>query len=130
VKVALVACCSKKLDHPAAAEDLYRSPLFRLSAAQAKRFGNWAILSAKHGLVMPKRVLAPYDTALSDMSPRERAAWAERTRSQIVAAWPAAEFVVFAGALYRTALEGLDYSDPLAGLGIGRRLKALKSWTG
>jgi hypothetical protein len=35
-------------------------------------------------------------------------------------------FIVFAGELYRQALNGLTYEKPLEGLGIGRQLQWLK----
>ena len=64
----LVACCGPKLDHAAPARDLYTSDLFTKSRAYAERNGcGWAILSAKHGIVLPDEVIAPYDVTLKTM---------------------------------------------------------------
>ena len=50
----LVACVKEKLAAPAAARDLYVSPLFKKEREYAERAGlPWFILSAEHGLVAP-----------------------------------------------------------------------------
>lgn len=129
VRVGLVGCCSRKLDVPAPAERLYRSPLFVLCAAYARRHcDTWAILSAKHGLVRPLDLVEPYDLALSSLSAGERAAWADRVHFAL-RDWAAelgrVRFVALAGATYRRALDRLPHEAPLARLGIGEQLAAL-----
>lgn len=63
----VIPCGAHKLDHPAAARDLYTGPMFRhtLTAAQANAEHDTQarilILSAKHGLITLDTVLAPYD---------------------------------------------------------------------
>jgi hypothetical protein len=58
----LVACCGPKLDHAAEARDIYVSDLFKKARAFAERQGgDWLILSAKHGVIDPTRVIEPYD---------------------------------------------------------------------
>lgn len=68
----VVPCGREKLDRPAAARDLYRGQMFRQTldnAEQAARRDSEAlrcparvlILSGKHGLVEPDRVLEPYN---------------------------------------------------------------------
>ena len=65
--IVLISCSKTKLDHPAAARDLYDSPLFRQSRAYAVASGRpWFILSAEHGLVGPDEWLAPYERYLPD----------------------------------------------------------------
>lgn len=151
--VALVGCCAEKLDKAAPAHELYRSPLFRLSLAHAKRMtGEVFVLSALHGLVPLDRVLEPYDLALSEMDEFERAWWRHEVEAQLAellgatldsrldedaagetdAEWflhdPRLRVVLLAGALYRPGgfLEG-KLEEPLEGMGIGARLSYLKS---
>lgn len=62
----LISCGSRKAEHPLPAEELYIGSSFRLAREAAKRDGRpWKILSAKHGIVDPRWVLAPYDHTLS-----------------------------------------------------------------
>lgn len=131
-QVGLVACCAEKRSGACEAQHLYTSPLFVMSARAAASLGEWAILSAKHGLLLPRQVILPYDLALDDMPRRLRELWGAATKKQIRDRWPEdTQFVVFAGALYQEAVRGLPWLDALQGLPIGKRLKALKegSWT-
>lgn len=67
-RVALVGCGKTKLRSAAPAKDLYTGPLFRMARAYAERTCDaWAILSAKHFLVMPDEVIEPYDLRLEDL---------------------------------------------------------------
>ena len=75
----LLGCVKTKLDHRAKARDLYCSPLWRRRRTYAEGSGlPWLILSAKHGLVEPTRVLRPYDMALGDLRAGQRRAWGGR----------------------------------------------------
>ena len=79
--VGLLACGRLKADRPLPARELYVSPLFRAARAYAeRRYGpdRWLILSARHGLVDPETVLAPYDLSLHQLSAAERQAWGDR----------------------------------------------------
>jgi hypothetical protein len=126
--IGLVACCSEKGPTPDRADRLYRSTLFRLSAEYVRRnCPEWGILSALHGLVLPDRVIAPYDLTLADLDRAAREEWARRTRGQLLDRWPGSTFLVLAGEKYRGAVEGLGHLDPLRGLTIGRRLAWLKA---
>jgi hypothetical protein len=131
-RAVLVSCGAKKLDHPAPAADLYTSPLFGNARSYAEASGHpWFILSARHGLVEPGTVLEPYDTTLTDLTPEEREAWASRvTRALYLRGFGGwGVFEVHAGDGYvrplRVALGpiALDIVEPLAGLGIGHRLR-------
>jgi len=126
----LIGCSGAKLDHPAPAGELYRSPLFRASAAWiAPRVEAWAILSAAHGLVFPGVELDPYDRVLT---PADAGQWGHNVARQLERAFPApAELVVLAGRRYvepwarRAGRHGFELVEPLAGLGIGERLRFL-----
>ena len=77
--IRLVGCVKTKLPHPAAARDLYTSPLFRgRRAAIDPRTDIWFVPTAEYGLVKPETVIAPYDLALANMpvsARRDGAAW-------------------------------------------------------
>lgn len=131
MKVGLAACCSEKRAGRREAPFLYCSPLFVLSARAAQTLDEWAILSAKHGLVNPRDELEPYDEALETLRPEEVARWGAKVGVRLRESYPGATFIVFAGKPYQAALAGLDWVDALKGLPIGKRLKALKegTWT-
>jgi hypothetical protein len=128
----LVSCAATKLDHPAPAADVYTSPLFIKARSYAEASGHpWYILSARHGLVEPKTVLEPYDTKPADLTNAEQAAWAGRVARDLFlrgfGGWGV--FEVHAGEGYARPLRvalgpiALDILEPLAGLGIGQRLR-------
>lgn len=75
--IALVACGKAKLDRAAPARDLYIGNLFRAARAhvEAASYDTWYILSAKHHLVHPDTVIAPYDYRLPKRA-SVREAWA------------------------------------------------------
>jgi hypothetical protein len=74
--VALIACSKMKVEDQVAAEDLYSSPLFRMSRSYAERNAHrWFILSAKHGLLHPETITSPYDTTLNGMALAGRREW-------------------------------------------------------
>jgi len=128
--IVLVGCCGPKLGRIAAARDLYRSPLFRLSSTWAQAHGDaWMILSAKYGLIKPDDKLAPYDLALGDRSPQERGRWAVQVQDQVDAlelAQGPSRFTLLAGEAYATWVRPVDsVVQPMAGMMIGRRLQWL-----
>ena len=119
----LVSCCGQKLSTKAKAEDLYQSELFRKSKEWALKNGEgWAILSAKHGLVLPDAQIEPYDLTLNDMPQAERNQWSEKVWKQLCA-YRDRHLVVLAGNKYCEWITP-DFSTerPLAGLGIGQQL--------
>lgn len=129
----LVSCSSKKHHLPQPAQRLYRSQLFRKARGYVWRNGYpWAILSAEHGLVTPDQTIEPYDVTLRSRTKAEREAWSRRVAAQLVAVHgPGAGRVVaiHAGQLYANHLVplleagGWRVQLPLAGLGIGERLR-------
>lgn len=105
----LVGCAYEKLDHPAAACDLYISERFRLARRYAEqRALPWFILSGEHALVRPVDWLAPYDTDLDDMPPEYRSAWGR---------WVVAKLARLYGNLVGAVVEihaPLSYVEPIA----------------
>lgn len=125
MRVGLISCSAGKLDHRAPAAELYTGPIFRAARAwitNRGELGAWAILSAKHGLVLPDQELDPYDVSLSSLSFPELKAWGERTQAQLVARWGRdAIYTVLAGSDYRQATRGLPYVEDVIGCWTRRR---------
>lgn len=128
----LIACCAKKASTPQPAASLYQSQLFRKSVAyaEAKQLP-WAVLSAKHGLLLPNESIAPYDLSLSQLSPSSQRDWAAAIHARLRAEFPnERRFVLLAGQRYiapllASASDDQSFTQPLAGMGIGQRLSWL-----
>ncbi len=131
----LVSCVGKKGNCPVPAKDLYRSTWFKLARAWVEReAAPWFILSAKHGLLDPDAVIAPYDETLNNMSVAARRDWAERVKSQLAKSLPnVEEVVILAGRRYRENIEKhlracfTSVVVPMEGLRIGEQLRWLKN---
>jgi hypothetical protein len=103
----------------------------------------WAVLSARHGVVEPDEVIAPYDTTVGDrrpfggprLSPGEFDTWlyahVQAWRSRYATSTSSPRLVVLAGRAYSRCLvqRGLEFCAPLDGLGIGERLRWLQRQT-
>lgn len=138
INFGLVSCSkAKRPGGPWPARDLYIGQLFRNARAYCEaRFGDgWAILSAKHGLIMPEKVIEAYDVTLADLTPDdELVRWHVKVHLQLhdlvdarAANGLPTMFHVFAGEAYcYPCLEGHAHTRPLRGLGIGEQLHALK----
>jgi hypothetical protein len=130
VTLGFVACCGKKLAHPAPAKKLYQSDLFRKSRAYVEQHcDDWFILSALHGLVHPDKVIEPYDVTLERMSRLDNLVWTADVMIDVAGLRidrGYAECIVLAGSRYRKAFDGIPHKAPLAGLGIGQQLAWLK----
>lgn len=126
----LIACSAAKLDHGAPAAQLYTGQAFKLAMAAAERAGaDVVILSALHGAVDPTQQLQPYNRALAHMNTHQRKVWAGMVAQQLQQ-HQGREIVVLAGKHYAAAVDAFpNVSRPLAGLGIGQQLAALKSLT-
>ena len=77
LKIVFVGCVKGKRHTAMQAKDLYNSRLFderRIWAEDAQ--ARWFIISAKHGLLDPTHVIAPYDETLRGMSRRRQRSWA------------------------------------------------------
>jgi hypothetical protein len=118
----LVACSRAKLGMISPAQDLYCSAWFRLVRLVVQH-EPWAILSAKHGVVMPMRLIEPYDVTLNGQPKAARQAWAVG----VLATVPIAErYRIWGGRDYFEFLAGpLRAELPLKGLGIGQQLSRL-----
>jgi len=131
--VVLISCVSKKLTKKAKAQELYTSSLFKrnLQYSQLLNPDGVYILSAKHGLVSLKKVIAPYNETLNDKNSKEVKEWAERVMSQLAGEVDISKthFIFLAGEKYRKHLlpKLPKYSVPLKGLTIGRQLQRLKA---
>lgn len=131
IRVALVGCGARKRRgrHPAHA--LYIGSLFRAALHHARRTADEVfILSALHGVLELDQVVAHYDARL----PTARdaiARWGRRVESSLRLAHVGLPLhvVVYAGAAYAAPLRAAAQSnawrieEPLAGLGIGQRLR-------
>ncbi len=132
--VIVVLSCTRRKGHEAApAEELYTSEWFRKARAYAEATGGrWFILSAKHGLVEPRQVLAPYEHSLREMPAWRRRCWGRNAAIEIGRRITRPTRVVFlCGSPYREpVLEFLRYCTghpveavaPIEGLGIGQQL--------
>lgn len=132
MNIALVGCVKGKRSEACAAADLYTSPLFVLSRRYAERFDAWAILSARHGLLMPGTQVGPYEETLTTMKAEQVRAWWSMVGRQLREAWPGCgmtwdpTFTCLAGSRYLGCMTGLRYRDPMRRFGIGERLRWLK----
>src|SRR5260221_6686791 len=103
MRIALVACAKSKLKVRSQAKDLYVSPLFSGLRMYAERNAHrWYILSAKHGVLWPNKIIAPYDVTLNRMTKAERVQWASRVNRQLARLLPPRTMVILlAGLKYR-----------------------------
>lgn len=130
--IVLISCVKSKLDHPARAEDLYISTLFRSNLAYARSLKPKAIfiLSAKFGLLSLERVIAPYELTLNKMGETEKKAWARRVLVDLSQKADLNNdlFIILAGENYRKYLmPGIKHVQiPFEGLSFGRQLQELK----
>jgi hypothetical protein len=133
--IVLIACSSTIAVAPCAAQDIYVSPLFRLSLAYAKKLKPDAtyILSALHGLLALDTVIAPYNLTLNTMDAPAIATWSGMVLGQLqqVSDPPEDTYVFLAGKKYCDFLvPNLNtYQLPLKHLTIARRLAFLKANT-
>lgn len=120
----LVACVGQKLSHAAPAKDLYCSRWFALVRAIMDQRGEpWAILSARHGLVMPDAVIEPYNETLGTKSRVAREQWADAVYPLIP---DADRYVIWGGENYFEFLAPMLHAElPLQHLGIGQQLQYL-----
>lgn len=128
MRVALIGCGKLKASAPSPARDLYTSDLFRLQLRYAVAVAERVfILSAKHGLLEPAQVVAPYEHRLQR---GERAGWGRRVAERLAALCPGPLSIVgLAGQEYLEAiplLVGWELVAPLAGMGVGERRRWLK----
>jgi hypothetical protein len=124
----LVGCGAAKADEPRPAKDLYTSTYFGLKRAYAEEHGDeWAILSAKYGLLNPEAEIEPYDLTVDDVDVGE---WGV-TVAEALPDVRDTEVVVLAGPDYAEEIEGTlflygaDVETPTEGMKIGERMEWL-----
>jgi hypothetical protein len=143
-KIVLIACVSQKGDKKTKAKDLYKSQLFRSSLAYAQKLNpeKIFILSALHHLLDLNKEIEPYDVTLSNvpkhkrkpglkiLTSKERRDWGKIVIEQLRKENDLQndEFIFLAGQKYITPIsnEIAHFSNPLQGLGQGKRLQFLK----
>lgn len=132
-KFYLLSCSSKKSASRTKVENLYISPLFKMSLAYAKQFNPAGIfiLSAKHGLLRLDQKISPYNQTLNDMSVHQRREWSIKVFKKLkrVVDLKKDKVIFLAGKNYRKFLinQISNYEIPMKGLGIGKQLNFLKS---
>lgn len=109
MRVGLVGCGAAKLPHPAPARDLYTGSVFTATSRHAATaYDSWRILSAKHHLVHPDQLVAPYDETLNGKRRQLRELWADEVARQVRADIPeGAHLFIHAGRNYWQDLEPL-----------------------
>lgn len=136
----IVGCGKSKLARSAPARELYTGSLFRLARRYAELSGqDWVVLSGGHGVIAPDVIIAPYDQGLPETAAGLQR-WAataalvieQRRGTDRVGLLLGQSVEILAGASYAQPLarelEKLDIesTQPLAGLGTGRRLQRLR----
>ena len=129
----LVGCGKQKASSRARAKDIYTSPFFRYKRQYAERFGDsWFIISAKHHLLHPDKMIEPYDEALNDAGVATKKSWAAIVHKQLCQVInPNDIIIILAGKDYFGHLLPLLGSYkvllPLKGLKQGGQMQWLKS---
>ena len=149
--VVLVGCSKQKRTEEAQAVEMYDpSPLFRKQLAVARqlvRSTRVFIVSAKYGLVRPWKTLLPYEHTIRDKTKEQRVEWADEVIDLLDAfagvrfgeeiketdqSLRALNVVLMMGASYARPLRAAApddwmFTEPLAGMQIGERLRWLNS---
>lgn len=106
--VILVGGGKAQLNEPAAARDLYVSPLFARRRAQAEASGvPWFVVSGRWGLVDPGDFLAPYSFSLAQQTVNYQRAWGRFVAEQLCLAGPVGRgdiVEIYTSAAYAAAL--------------------------
>lgn len=128
----MISCVAAKSPEPQPAKLLYLSDWFKKALAYVQtQGGRFFILSAKHGLIHPDAITAPYEKTLNNMPIGERRKWARQVRQSLEAELgnlEDVELVVLAGRKYREFLD-VKMTIPMEGLGIGEQKRWLKENT-
>ncbi len=134
--IACLSCVKSKRPSRSRAEDLYTSPLFRMSLGYARSLNpdRILVLSAKHGVLDLSDEVDPYEQTLGRMGKALRLAWADRVIFQLRthADLDDDRFVFLAGVRYRENLlpHIRHASVPMEGLLFGEQLGWLKARSG
>lgn len=130
--ISLIGCVKLKLTKSTFAEKIYVSTLFKYSLEYAKqRSDRIFILSAKYGLLGLDTIIEPYNETLNGKSDKEIKEWSKKVFKSILDLnIENNEFLYLCGDNYKKYLQvWLPGSDPLKGMGLGKRLQWLKNNT-
>lgn len=117
----VIGCGAAKLASPAPACDLYTGQQFQMSRRAVEHLElNWIVLSARHGLLRPEEIVAPYDYVLghSQKSIRVLTSVLRHQRNK----WPQGLIESWCTRRYTQAMReaGMPVvAAPLEGLGVG-----------
>lgn len=128
--VYLVSCVKSKCRGPSRAKDLYRSVWFNKAKEYVEGLNQpWAILSAKHFLLSPDKVIRSYNRTLNNMTFDARRIWSDRVVRKIRLKYRSGDTIfLLAGKKYTEHVvpqlkkAGFIVRTPLARMGIGRQL--------
>jgi len=138
----VIPCSGRKTDHPAPARDLYTGVMFTHTLAAATAEVTWCqanagnaqvlILSARHGLIRPIDVLAPYDTRITDpdaITPDVIAAQAAELgitwTGEVYAMLPAKYLAVLDAGLRKIDVYPQDVYEATSGIGDQRHVNTI-----
>jgi hypothetical protein len=106
-RVVLIGSSGATSPAPVPVDELFRSAGFARAREHAVRSDfPWFVLSAKHGLLDPGDVVAPFDVELADRSTGYRSAWGEWVTAQL------GERLQLAGVTVEVH-GGVDFAQPL-----------------
>lgn len=129
VRVALVGCGKAKAATGREARNLYTGPLFRAARHFAElQCDDWVILSAAHGVLLPDDFVEPYDRSLRKLRDAERSEWGNRVSAYLRDHYRGltVTYIGLAGEDYLSELSVGPIARPLAGMGIGERIRYLR----
>lgn len=82
--IIIIQCSNSKKSQQTKASELYTSERFNLSKKIAEKYAKtWFILSAKHGLIEPDKLVTPYDRTITDFSVDEKKEFISNVINQI-----------------------------------------------
>lgn len=129
--LAIISCGAKKKSIPSKAVDLYEGVLFKAALSFVKRNTlNFVIISAKHAILKPEQVVAPYEMRIDQMNNDKYKLWALRVDASIREIAPEEIIWLCPIAYWKLPSQilgnAVKQNFPLKGLGIGRQIKWLK----
>lgn len=124
-RLILIGCGESKQKRAAPARSLYVSERFKLAASIAETLhARFFILSGKHGLLPPDKVIEPYNVDLRTLANSQRKKWAGRICSALARLSELKSVCILAEDAYaepvastlKVAMPRLDVRTPLSGL--------------
>lgn len=143
--VCVIGCGAEKMADPCEAVDMYVGSLFKAASRYARQHhpGNWLIISAKYGILLPTDIIEPYEKCLArDEDVRQLSSLIKhRDQFEKLGYTPETHRIeAHCGKLYLYALRGVyldrlpgqavrrfEVSSPVEGLQVGQRLAWYKA---